>query len=51
LRSLGPYVKNETLAVELNETSSTGGYSAEWDINGEACAISIERVKNNGAGR
>ncbi len=39
------YIKNETLAQELNSVPSGKGYSAEWDINGENCSISINRIE------
>ena len=45
LQSLGSYVKNETLALELRENFVGAGYAAEWDINGESCSISIERAE------
>ncbi len=44
LSSLGEYVKNETLATGMIEILVEGGYTAEWDINGEQCSISIERI-------
>jgi isoleucyl-tRNA synthetase len=44
LQSLGAYVKNETLAIDFDENFSGHGYAAEWDINGEQCSISIERI-------
>jgi len=44
LKSLGFYVKNETLSLEMQDAEAVLGYSAQWDINGEACSISIERV-------
>jgi isoleucyl-tRNA synthetase len=39
------YITSETLAQELNSAPSGVGYSAEWDINGENCSISINRVE------
>ncbi len=48
LKALGGYVMNETLAVEIGETGSPAGFSAEWEINGEKCSIGIERVSPNG---
>jgi isoleucyl-tRNA synthetase len=44
LTKLSSYVKNETLAVELDAMYRANGYSASLDINGEQCEISIERV-------
>ncbi len=44
LSSLGEYVKNETLAIGMIENLVAEGYTAEWDINGEQCSISIERI-------
>jgi len=44
LKSLGEYVKNETLAIDLLENSIKEGYQAEWDINGEQCSIGIQRI-------
>ncbi len=50
LRAQAAYIKNETLAVELLDAAAAQpGYSAEWDINGEPCLITIERVKSNGS--
>lgn len=49
LRNMGSYIKNETLAVDLLETSpGEKGYTAEWDINGEQCTITIERINGDG---
>jgi len=41
------YVRNETLAVGLDAHQADGG--SELEINGERCAVAIERVKRNGA--
>ncbi len=42
------YVKNETLAVDLDAAGNRGEYSASVDINGETCEISVERVSASG---
>ena len=47
-QTLAEYVKRETLAVDLIESSDAKGYAADWDINGERCSVSIERVTKNG---
>jgi isoleucyl-tRNA synthetase len=44
LQSLEQYVRNETLAVELRETSQGTDPGTVLDINGEQCAIAIRRV-------
>jgi isoleucyl-tRNA synthetase len=50
LRQLGPYIRNETLAVDITDgTGKGGGYTAQWDINGEQCTITIEKVGSNGS--
>ncbi len=43
LQTMGEYVKNETLAVELLESASPGEYAASFEINGEALRVAIER--------
>jgi isoleucyl-tRNA synthetase len=40
-------IKTETLALELSPKFSPGEYSAQWNINGEACEIGVERVKQS----
>ena len=40
-------IKAETLALELSPKFSPGEYSAQWSINGEACEIGVERVKQS----
>ena len=55
LQQLGSYIKNETLAVEIAEGAGAdgagkgSGYTAQWDINGEQCTITIEKVGSNGS--
>jgi isoleucyl-tRNA synthetase len=53
LQQLGSYIRNETLAVEIADGAGGkgkgGGYTAEWDINGEQCTITIEKVGSNGS--
>lgn len=47
IASMKEYVQNETLAIELSsgERKSTADkYTAEWDIDGHHCTISLERV-------
>lgn len=47
IASMKEYIRNETLAVELSDSlqkTSAGQFSAEWEIDGHHCAISIERV-------
>ena len=48
LQDFQPYITNETLAVGMDKQNHNGGYSAEWDINGEQCRISIERIPVSG---
>jgi len=48
LKTLIEYVKHETLATDVTEASGMQGYTADWDINGERCSVSIERVTKNG---
>ena len=52
--TFGSYIRNETLALELGPTYCPGDHSAELDINGEICWITIERAqvpdKNQPAG-
>jgi isoleucyl-tRNA synthetase len=48
LTALADYVKSETLAVEFAQATPLAAGAAEWDINGELCAVSIERVTNGG---
>ena len=50
LTMLGPYVKSETLALELAAAAepSPAGFSAEFDVNGEPCSVTIARVSRNG---
>jgi hypothetical protein len=50
LQRLGPYIKNETLAVDIADGAGQGsGHTAQWDINGEQCTITIEKVGSNGS--
>ena len=44
------YIMSETLAVELARRIPAGDLAAQWDINGEACSIGIERVPPPGKG-
>ncbi len=45
LLKLKDYINNETLAIEFGKgITRVGGYTADWDINGEPCTISIDRV-------
>ncbi|MBA4311666.1 MAG: isoleucine--tRNA ligase [Chlorobiaceae bacterium] len=44
LAGLNEYIQNETLAVEIGEDVKANEFSAEQDINGEICSITIERV-------
>ncbi len=47
VRQQASYIKNETLALEILESGSVpNGYAAEWDINGEQCTITIERINS-----
>jgi isoleucyl-tRNA synthetase len=52
--TFGSYIRNETLALELGPSYRPGDHSAELDINGENCLITIERAqvpnKNQPAG-
>jgi isoleucyl-tRNA synthetase len=43
LRRMSPYICRETLAEELAE-GGTAAEAAAWDINGEPCSASVERV-------
>ncbi len=45
LRTFETYVMNETLAIELHNNAQSGEYSADEDINGEQCHISVLRVQ------
>jgi isoleucyl-tRNA synthetase len=38
------YIKNETLALELSFGKAAGQSAAEFDLNGEKCAVVIERT-------
>jgi isoleucyl-tRNA synthetase len=50
LRVLSSYIKSETLAVELLESAAPAGEGAvDFDINGEACSVRIEKIGENGA--
>ncbi|MFO7892024.1 MAG: isoleucine--tRNA ligase [bacterium] len=42
----GEYIKQEVLAIGLQETLEKGEYSKEWKINDESIKIAIERTKN-----
>ncbi|HLB00353.1 MAG TPA: DUF5915 domain-containing protein, partial [Bacteroidota bacterium] len=44
LRQYTKYIQNETLAVELSDVPDGDGNSAEVDLNGEHCRISIKRI-------
>jgi isoleucyl-tRNA synthetase len=48
LQQFKSYIANETLAVDIAQSGNAGEYSAEWDINGEQCKISIERQPVSG---
>jgi isoleucyl-tRNA synthetase len=45
LESMRAYIASETLAVEMLSTLHAGESSSSENINGEACDISIERVR------
>jgi isoleucyl-tRNA synthetase len=45
MTTFGGIIKRETLALEVSPKFSPGEYSAQWEINGEACEIGVERVK------
>jgi isoleucyl-tRNA synthetase len=45
LESMRAYIASETLAVEILSTLHAGEFSSSENINGEACNISIERVR------
>jgi isoleucyl-tRNA synthetase len=49
VQRLHAYIESETLAVELTQSAAPDGFSASWDLDGEACTIGIERVSTNGA--
>jgi isoleucyl-tRNA synthetase len=42
---LNAYVSAETLAEKITPTLQNGDYSAEWDINGELCQITVKRIR------
>ncbi len=44
IKSFEEYVKKETLAIKLSLSSNQGGYTEDWDINGEKATISVQRV-------
>ena len=48
LEAQSEYVRNETLATEFREGSGGQGFSADWEINGEHCSITIQRLSGNG---
>lgn len=54
IASMREYVRNETLAVELssteNKTEHGKPYTAEWDIDGHRCTISLVRISSVGKG-
>jgi isoleucyl-tRNA synthetase len=43
LQSMGTYIKNETLAVELSDAYASGEYSEKLEVNGEEVEVGIER--------
>jgi isoleucyl-tRNA synthetase len=45
IENLNAYVSAETLAEKINPTLQTGDFSAEWDINGELCQITVKRIR------
>jgi len=40
--ALAPYIKNETLAIDIHPDAGVAG--EEIDVNGESCRLRIERV-------
>lgn len=46
LFKLKNYIINETLAIEFSKRKQpSGGHTADWNINGEHCVISIDRIQ------
>jgi isoleucyl-tRNA synthetase len=45
INKLNAYVSTETLAEKITPTLQNGDYSAEWDINGESCQITVKRIR------
>lgn len=38
------YIKNETLAIDVQRIEQTPSQGTEWDVNGLSCILKIERV-------
>jgi isoleucyl-tRNA synthetase len=44
VQRMSDYVRAETLAEELLRNSTNGGFTRDWDVNGEKASIRIQKV-------